>query len=417
MVTVKQDVRPQWHPTAVGDHLRAAVLVLLMIGSMLPPTGLPLNELSAIVAVPFIIHALVRRAPSIHPALRVVALLALLFGAVVYLRPPDSDYGIGKAQNLFAFTLFTALAAALLGNPEQVVRWARLWLISGVCLSLFALLGDVDGAGRSIGMAGNNPIWLARAIGSPAVALVWLVYQRRIPRSTAIPAGLLLTAGLAATGSRGPAVAMLIGITLVFATVGRQQRLARVAIVLTPILVAGYAAASFGLISADSRIGAFIADPADTAYSSNRLDLARPTLTLIADHPAGVGIGRWAEYAGVARVAYPHNLWLEVLSEAGWIVGGLFILIVARTVWQLSRTSRSEQTAALVLALLAFEIVVTSVSGDLNARTLFFMLALGHCVSRWPAERAGQRRARRVAPPRIGGVGAGVPGRSEPAVV
>ncbi|MGA4682976.1 O-antigen ligase family protein [Micromonospora sp. AB353] len=416
MVTVKQDVRPQRDSTAAGDYLRAAVLVLLLIGSMLPTTGFPLNELFAIVAVPFIIHALARRLPLIHPALGVVALLALLFGTVVYLRPPDSEYGIGKAQNLFTFTLFTALAAALLSDREQVVRWARLWLISGLCLSLFALLGDVDGAGRAIGMAGNNPIWLARAIGSPAVALVWLVYQRRIPRSMAIPAGLLLTAGLVATGSRGPAVAMLIGITLVFATAGRQQRLARVAIVLTPILIAGYAAVTFGLVSADSRIGAFIVDPADTAYSSERLDLAQPTLGLIADHPGGVGIGRWAEYAGIPRVAYPHNLWLEVLSEAGWVVGGLFILIVVRTVWLLSRTSRSEPTAALVLALLAFEIVVTSVSGDLNARTLFFTLALGHCVSRWPAERARHRRAKTVAP-RIGAAGVGVPGKPEAAVV
>ena len=80
---------------------------------------------------------------------------------------------------------------------------------------------------------------------------------------------------------------------------------------------------------------------------------------------------------------YPHNLWLEVLCEAGWAAGGMLIAIVVRVAWRLVRASRTEPAAVLLLSLAAFEVVCVSVSGDLNARTFFFVLTLGYAVSWW----------------------------------
>jgi hypothetical protein len=66
-----------------------------------------------------------------------------------------------------------------------------------------------------------------------------------------------------------------------------------------------------------------------------------------------------------------------VFTESGVIIGALFLAIVGGIAIRLMRHAVFAPKANLVLALLAAETIAVSVSGDLNARTFFFLLGLG----------------------------------------
>ncbi|MDQ0726304.1 hypothetical protein QFZ21_001304 [Microbacterium sp. W4I20] len=59
-----------------------------------------------------------------------------------------------------------------------------------------------------------------------------------------------------------------------------------------------------------------------------------------------------------------------------WFGIALIIIVVANLIKLLSR-SREMPVAILVFAILVAEVVQISVSGDLNARTFWFLMALG----------------------------------------
>ena len=96
------------------------------------------------------------------------------------------------------------------------------------------------------------------------------------------------------------------------------------------------------------------------------------TLELIADHPFGVGLGAWADHVSHSYgLDYPHNLFLEVWSESGLILGSLALVPF---------------TIALVLpgppalrAITLFCFLAQQVSGDLLDARYLLTFSVLHC--------------------------------------
>jgi O-antigen ligase len=381
LVTTRFDHRAA-RTTTLAAAVRAVLLTLLLVGSLYPISSISLVLVAALILMPFALWTMVAGLPTLHRSCCLVVLLATLVAVPTYLDPPHSEYGQAKVSSFLTLTLFTAVVAILVRDRADLIMWARVWVVSGVLLAVVALTGGVDAVGRATGEDGGNPIWLARAIGSPIIAVLWLTYQRLMPRWLACAIGALLLAALLATGSRGPFGGVVIGSIVVLAATSARDRTARIitAAALSASLV--YVLVSLQLFT-DSRIGEFVSDPGGSAGSSGRSELAGPTIDIILDHPWGVGFGNWRLYAPIGPHRYPHNLWLEVLSEAGWIVGLTLVLLVVRIIIGLWKASRTDPSAALMLGLLTVEVASVSVSGDLNARTFFFMLTLGYVVWCW----------------------------------
>jgi O-antigen ligase len=60
------------------------------------------------------------------------------------------------------------------------------------------------------------------------------------------------------------------------------------------------------------------------AEDTGRTNLWSTTVDIIFAHPFGVGLGGWAHYARTAyETPYPHNLFLEMWSEGGIVLGTL----------------------------------------------------------------------------------------------
>ncbi|MDO3705942.1 O-antigen ligase family protein [Micromonospora sp. C28SCA-DRY-2] len=369
---------------------------------------------AAALAVPLVLYEVLRPASR---ARVVVFWVLLTFGVLAlpgFLRVPESEYGQQKFFLLLTLTLLATVAVAIVRNRRDVEMFAAVFVVCGVVLALAALAGDAQN-GRSGGF-GSNPIWLARAIGGAIVAVVWLYLCRRLAPWPAAAVAVLLALGLFATGSRGPLVATVVALlVLVLAGLRRQTSRGRREWVMLG-LMGGLVAAVMALPALlPPRMYALIVDPSDELFGTARAEMRERTMTVIADHPMGVGYGNWNYHAWMPEHNYPHNLWLELLAEAGWLVGGAFILAVAAVAIGLWRAARVDTVAGFVLALLAFNAVAVATSGDVNAsRTLFCSLALGVLVLIRATSDGGRHRRSGDRPRRSAGHVARRPRRAGP---
>jgi O-antigen ligase len=135
-----------------------------------------------------------------------------------------------------------------------------------------------------------------------------------------------------------------------------------------------------------------------TGDLGTRLELYRLAADSVLGHPLGLGWGGYARVA-VPGYAYPHDLPLEVLAEAGLVCGGIFLVWLVwtyATIWRV----RAGFVGSAVAGLLTFGLLNALVSGDLNDnRTVFFTLGLGLAVAATAARERDGTGAADVHPP------------------
>jgi O-Antigen ligase len=361
--------------------VRAIVLAVLLGGTLYPmSTVVPFPAVAAVLTVALTGWEILRRLPRLHPAVVFVVPVFALLAIPGYTHAPPTGYGQEKLHNLITVTLLSAAAAALLRDRRDLSMFTAVWVVAGCVVAASVMFGEFRN-GRAVGVTDANPIWLARHLGSAAVAAVWLYTQKRLRLALLVPAAAFLGAALLSTGSRGPASALAIALLIV--VLGqRHHRVLRLATSVVAC-VAFAAVVALTPLVAGSRFDGFFVDPTVGLDRSGRSRLLELTMPVIAHHPGGVGYGGWKSAAGVAVHRYPHNLWLELTAEAGWLVGAVFALLTAVVVWRLFRLTATSPHATVALGLLTFEVVCVSVSGDLNARSFFAFLTLGALVSTW----------------------------------
>jgi O-antigen ligase len=131
----------------------------------------------------------------------------------------------------------------------------------------------------------------------------------------------------------------------------------------------------FAPIYAQARIADVLTGRLDSS-SSTRLVLYQAALRSIAAHPLGLGFGGFATITPYKDLPYPHDMVLEVLAEAGILLGAAFlawfVVQVART-WQMA----TGFVGSAVLALVVFNLFIALVSGDLHDNAnVFFALGI-----------------------------------------
>lgn len=136
------------------------------------------------------------------------------------------------------------------------------------------------------------------------------------------------------TESKGPLIACIMSLIIY----GYQRNLVRT-VIFVPMLAiaAAYLSAELGLFQraeALLRLASGGLSDADTGSILVRQGMIRRTMDLIALYPVlGVGLGNWSHFitiptpSGVAM--YPHNLFLELMAEAGILRGSIIIAALA----------------------------------------------------------------------------------------
>lgn len=351
------------------DWFVAVTTVATLLGSLFPAVdGLQPHVL----ATPF--AALAIMATLIGPngrgrraLLLLVPLFAILILAAAWGIEPQLEYGEVKFQRLWTSTLLSALLGCCILSKARMHALATCWVLAGLILATFTMLvGSSFSAGRTTAF-GSNPIWLGRALASAiifSVAMPRMGFNRRW-----LLAAPVLFVGLFMTGSRAPLIALAIGVLVLFLTSARR-------LIPALVLAAGaYAAVLTVPVLANSRLGELIRDDQDQADSSEtRLEMWRKTYRLWEENAGGVGIGNWSRHVDIGAFEYPHNIFLEVGAELGTVAIIALVGSVAMSALLISRHSTVVIERRVMLALLLTETVAVSTSGDLSARTFFFLI-------------------------------------------
>ncbi|MEO1542757.1 MAG: O-antigen ligase family protein [Pseudomonadota bacterium] len=361
--------------------LTGSALILLLLGNVwwderLLVSGVPLNPLLAIVTLLLLVAA--------PPERNTVRLLTLMILPLLVIVPSilwslDAEYGATKVGNL---VIVSFLSTALLISAAQRHSWLLVQQLIVLALLVLLILafgfklrfGLFD---RGVPFLFNGPIVFARVMALAAIFSMFVF--RGLLRVCLVTA---FSLAVVWTASKGPVLAML----ATYGFVGWRTLRLPSRLLLSGVVVAGIAGVltTGGIESyaGDNRLILFmkVLLGGDTLLSEQgplgaRLISFRETLVLIANRPFGAGLGGWAYAVSEnAGLVYPHNLVLELFSEAGILAGA--IALIPFTVFLLARFS-SAWLAAL------FFLVAQMVSGDLlDARYLVVTSILAYWISR-----------------------------------
>lgn len=317
--------------------------------------------------------------PTLKPASYVWFVLACLFGV---LGATSLDGDLFKSYYLVGITLPAAWAGALLlsGHLAQL-RWIRLTILAALIMAVIVTVDPSIDYTRAYGRLsgeGTSPISAARILLAGALGCVLVALHpgaRLRAVYAAIGIGLALLAVQA--GSKGPVasavVALLVVVLSAKAYHGRRNLVIFSAVVLGGAIV-------LILRNSTSRgltriIEFFGGDTTDTARES----LWSAALRIGIENPFGVGWGGFARNAGLGPESgnYPHNIFLEIFSEAGILAllafFGFFVVCLHR-LW-----SRSDSlVGAQIFALAIYWSLTAQVSSDINGnRATLIVLAVG----------------------------------------
>lgn len=281
-----------------------------------------------------------------------------------------------KVTLLFTVTLLIAAAPFYLLRTHHQRR-AFLWTTAaiGVVATLLVVVTGttVEGYTSRYIIEGADSIGTARVAG--AGALVYLLYSvtrgRRIgTRLTFAASGVVMLVVAVASGSRGPVLATA-GALVIAVLASRELKKYRLRVVAT-LLLGGIAVlwiarkqSAEGL----DRVLNFVSGESD-ASTQARDFLAEQAWYMINTNPFGFG---WGGYNIDEIYSYPHNTFLEVPAEAGWVAGVIFFLVTAFSGFRYLFTQRTPEDM-IFLALFVFAVLNAAVSSNLPGNRLLVIM-------------------------------------------
>lgn len=363
------------------ELLGGALLALLVFSGQVKETALfawsPV-DLTAAASVLVAFFMVISTARQGLPARRVwlPAVLWLVFAFPLFytILTPDST---NKIQLLFTVTFLLAVAPFLLLRTLTQVRGFILGtVVLGIAAAyLVANAGaTVAGFDSRFYLEGADTISTARlAAAAGIVCILWglAAPATRIAKFGVIALGAVLFAVAFASGSRGPVLGAAIALFLLI-VIAAHFRGRRLKVILTAGLAAAATASVASVTSGDgfNRIVSYVSGEEDASTFARDL-LSAEAWRIILETPFGIGWGNF--YFGSGLFGYPHNTYLEVTAEGGWIAGLLFlgiVLLAAVRYLQLEPTVEN----LVLYGLFIFAALNAAVSSNLIGNRLLIVL-------------------------------------------
>jgi O-antigen ligase len=315
------------------------------------------------------------------PYLLALALAVVGIALVVSLGwTPSPEYGGEKTSKFLTLTLLAALAPFFLIEDESDLRRLGLWL---VCLAVLAAGMAIihppppDNGRLEVG-AGGSTIGVSRLLCAAAIVLLLSALGTTRGRVWCAGGGLTLIAIAAAVGSRGPllSLALALGATAAVWLMRSPRKIWPV----MAVAAVGIAVAPFvSLPEASSRrLSDVASDPVAAFARDDRSMLYRQAVELIDEHMLrGAGAGA---FSSVNRARYPHNIFLELWSELGFIPMALVAAAIVSVLMGLYRAAwnlpdgRVRQLVYLLTGVFLFYLFAVQVSGDINDNREFWVV-------------------------------------------
>jgi O-antigen ligase len=318
----------------------------------------------------------------------VILAYGLFAGAVLasYAYTNAPNYGGAKLLRfLLIGTLFLYSGIVLVRDEEGFRRIALLFVLAACvtsCQMIFHLEHRAVGTETDITRIGAG--WLLGMgilllLGYPIVRnsrwYLWCVI-------VALP---LLSAGLVASASRGPMVALALALVLTMFWFAKKQ-FATIRVWVGLLLVGSCVASFFYLRHVDpDKYNAKLSEMVELSSGhsaqgsgAKRLDFYSRTVAAIPENLwLGQGIGSWSVfYYGRDTRDYPHNLLLETMFEEGVVGASLLLLFISLLAIAIRRMLIATDFQYGVLAgLLVYCVSVSMFSGDLDDNRILWLWA------------------------------------------
>ncbi len=331
------------------------------------------------------------------PPLLALALVAVGISLVVSLNwTPVADYGAEKTSKFLTLTLLGAVAPFFLIEDASDLRRLGLWIVSLAVLAAGIAIANppAEGAAQLEVGAGGSTIAVSRLLCAAAIILLLTALGSGDKRLWATAGGVGLIVLAAAVGSRGP----ILSLALALGATGAVWLL-RVPRKVWPVLLvslAGLAVTPFVSLPEGSseRLSAVTSDPVAAFERDARSTIYRQALELVDQHPLrGAGAGA---FSNVSPADYPHNLFLELWSELGFLaltlVAAAVVAVLAglyQAAWRLPE-GPSRRLVYILTGVFLFSLFAVQVSGDINDNREFWV-TLGVA---WVVVRYGLQPAR-----------------------
>jgi O-antigen ligase len=311
-----------------------------------------------------------------------------------------TSYAIQKAAVLFSLSFFAAMLPAFLFTRLENVKLFVFWIVVvGMLISASGLMQVFTGEtvqGRITGI-NSNTISLGRNAGIALVGLYTIVSCGGRKRLWLAIFCLPLFMVLISSGSRGPVLIALIVIAFVTLrwALGSFQTMS--------IVLALFAAATFVIVldppflpeGSVERIQRFVELRYDNS-AEERVLAGRVAMREITQSPLGLGIGGFSRVYnfgnGTDRI-YPHNLFLEITVEEGWIAGLLFLTVASVAGIRAYRSAAAEPELRPFFAVFVFAFCNALVSGDVNDNKILYSFL---CIAILSPELVAQHLAVRL---------------------
>jgi O-antigen ligase len=286
--------------------------------------------------------------------------------AVLLLHPTSPFSTTRPAQVFYGVILGTVVAIVTVRRSVRAQFLVGAGFI-GLALAFAEVVRVAQGGSSHTEMIsfGLNPIDVARMTGLTSVVFLWMASRtaRTSLKLVLLLGSAIALAGTLATGSRGPFAALVVAaLVILIGGVAGPTRLVA--------LVAGGATAYW----ASGALGTRSISWSSTDDSDRLLTWQQAAQTAIDNPLIGAGLGRYAGTSDrFARLDYPHNIFLQVGAELGFVAGLLFLAFGAKAYLRGGQIER---------AILVFAGICVSVSGHLGQSQLWWV-ALGLCASRW----------------------------------
>lgn len=274
-----------------------------------------------------------RRLPLSFLAWGLLMAALLLMG---YVYTPSPDYALVKIQQFLALALPLIVGGALVTDTRhRFDRTIAVFLIitigAYIAHIVFLQSGRIslDRLARYSEL--GNPIAIARFAGVGVLVFIYLCLTRRGRYILPLWVGALL-AGLMImilTASRGPLLSLFVAVLVTYALRVRRMFIGMVivgvVVAATAILLVQYAPpAVYDRLVYHTQL-----DPTGTG----RMQIWQLAVQAFTEHPVmGLGTGGFQAYSGLAS-SYPHNLFLEIISElgiAGVLASALLVLLLVK---------------------------------------------------------------------------------------
>lgn len=304
-----------------------------------------------------------------------------------YLFPPGTEYAFNKLP-LLAFISFIG-AFAIPAAVENFRAWhlaAAALTAVGAVFTIISFFPSTELSNARYSTIGLNPALLAKLTAIPIIAALSFRNGPSPLRTLLFVLAILAVAGSINTGSRTPLVAVCIAYAAHLLVRFRFKEIIRSAGIYTVLGAVFLIYLGFGNPEVVERFSFEALSVANNSDEGDRVFLYQLAIEIIQANPMGIGLGN---FSTIFWINAPHNIYLESISETGWI--GIIPVILLTWIGVKSSIflfKADDAFGTFIAIFFVYNLVTSIVGNELTLPSLMFYISIGlsgayaHCLKR-----------------------------------